>query len=277
MSAKQTSFFISAHPDDWQLFMMPSAFHAIQDSFNKAVFIHVTSGDVVGNITENISLRALANAREEGALRALRFMLSLKRSSVLFEKSSVVLNGKQLERHAAHNVAVYFIRLPDGNPEGSGYTGKPGQSLKYLRGGKTIDLSTIDGANAYADWNDLVGTIDAIVTAESEESDRIVLHSTDSSPEHSPNDHSDHYLCGTLASDVLNLKTMAALHFYAGYETARRPVNLALPDLLLQVAVWGVTNSAIVDAGLPSAFDETHNQWLGKNYRRSIGNTTNGE
>jgi len=204
-------------------------------------------------------------------------MLSLKRSTVVFEKSSVALNGKQLERHTAHNVAVYFIRLPDGNPEGTGYTAQPGQSLKYLHAGKTTNLSTVDDANVYMDWNDLIRTIHEIVNFESSDTDRIVLHSTDSSPEHSPNDHSDHYLCGTLASDVFNLKTSADLHFYTGYDIARRSVNLVLPDLLLQVAVWGVTNSAIVDAGLPSAFDEIHNQWLGKNYSRSIENGTSKE
>ena len=244
--------------------------HAIQEPVNKAVFIHITSGDAVGNITENASFRALANAREEGVLRALRFMLSLKRSTVAFEKSFVELNGKRLERHATHNVVVYFIRLPDGNPEGTGYTAQLGKSLKYLRDSKTTNLSTIDSAAVYADWSDLIRTIHEIVNAESNDADRIVLHSTDLSLEHNPNDHSDHYLCGILAADVFNRNEKADLYFYTGYEIARQAVNLALPDLLLQVAVWGVTNSAIVDAGLPSAFDETHNQWLGKNYRRSI-------
>ena len=270
MSAKQAAFFISAHPDDWQLFMMPIAFHAMRDSFNKAVFIHITSGDAIGNITENASSRALANAREEGVLRTLRFMLSLKQPSVIFERASVLLNGKNLELHAAHNVVAYFLRLPDGNPEGTGCTMQQGQSLRYLRHGETDNLSATDRTAVYADWKDLVNTIHAIVNLESESANPIRLHSTDPSLEHNPNDHSDHYLCGNLAADVFDLKKGAELYFYAGYDVTHRPVNLVLPDLLLQVALWGVTNSAIVDAGLPTAFDETHNQWLGKSYVRNV-------
>ena len=39
------SVFVVAHPDDWQLFMNPDAFHAMNEPHEKAVFIHVSAGD----------------------------------------------------------------------------------------------------------------------------------------------------------------------------------------------------------------------------------------
>jgi hypothetical protein len=36
------SVFVVAHPDDWQLFMNPAAFHAMNDPHGKAVFVHVS-------------------------------------------------------------------------------------------------------------------------------------------------------------------------------------------------------------------------------------------
>ena len=39
------SVFVVAHPDDWQLFMNPAAFHAMNGPHEKAVFVHVSAGD----------------------------------------------------------------------------------------------------------------------------------------------------------------------------------------------------------------------------------------
>src|ERR1700742_829598 len=66
------SVFVVAHPDDWQLFMNPDAFHAMNEPHEKAVFVHVSAGDagkVLGGEPTPYYL-----AREEGALRAIRFM-----------------------------------------------------------------------------------------------------------------------------------------------------------------------------------------------------------
>ena len=44
-SPPMVSVFAVAHQDDWQLFMNPDAYHAMNEPQEKAVFIHVTAGD----------------------------------------------------------------------------------------------------------------------------------------------------------------------------------------------------------------------------------------
>src|SRR6188768_4072350 len=73
------SVFVVAHPDDWQLFMNPDAFHAMDEPHEKAVFVHVSAGDagkVMGGEPTPYYL-----AREEGALRAIRFMANAVNST----------------------------------------------------------------------------------------------------------------------------------------------------------------------------------------------------
>ena len=66
------SVFVVAHPDDWQLFMNPDAFHAMNEPHEKAVFVHVSAGDAGQGVGGEPTPYYLA--REEGALRAIRFM-----------------------------------------------------------------------------------------------------------------------------------------------------------------------------------------------------------
>ena len=66
------SVFVVAHPDDWQLFMNPAAFHAMNEPHEKAVFVHVSAGDAGRGVSGEPTPYYLA--REEGALRAIRFM-----------------------------------------------------------------------------------------------------------------------------------------------------------------------------------------------------------
>ncbi len=40
-----TNVFVSAHPDDWQLFMNPNAYNSVKTPNEKVVFIHTTAGD----------------------------------------------------------------------------------------------------------------------------------------------------------------------------------------------------------------------------------------
>jgi hypothetical protein len=42
---QRVSFYFSAHQDDWQLFMNPSAFRDVLEGNTKCVFIHMTAGD----------------------------------------------------------------------------------------------------------------------------------------------------------------------------------------------------------------------------------------
>src|SRR5262245_35819154 len=73
--AGTASFYFTAHEDDWQLFMNPSAFKDITGG-NKTVFVHLTAGDD-GNGTGTAGRKQpYYLARENGAVAAIRFMVA---------------------------------------------------------------------------------------------------------------------------------------------------------------------------------------------------------
>ena len=64
--------FLSAHPDDWQLFMNPNAYKAVEAG-GPVLFIHSTAGDAgTGMGYDDYTL-----AREAGSLNAIRFMVNM--------------------------------------------------------------------------------------------------------------------------------------------------------------------------------------------------------
>ncbi len=121
LGAQNTSVYVSAHPDDWQLFMNPNAYHDLQNTENKVIFLHTTAGDA-GSGTGNTSYYL---AREEGSLRAIRFLCNAinyeLRQGNQMNGTQVIINGHSLLRYSYANAVVYFLRLPDGNFNGEGY------------------------------------------------------------------------------------------------------------------------------------------------------------
>ena len=121
LAAQSTDVYVSAHPDDWQLFMNPNAYHSLQNPENKVVFLHTTAGDA-GSGTGNMSYYL---AREEGSLRAIRFLCNaineeLKQGNQM-NKTQLIINGHLVLRYSYANAVAYFLRLPDGNYTGPGY------------------------------------------------------------------------------------------------------------------------------------------------------------
>ena len=137
-SPPTVSVFTVAHEDDWQLFMNPEAYHAMNEPQEKAVFIHVTAGDAGAGVGGDPVPYYLA--REEGALRAVRFMANAADASrgqgVAMESAKVDRAGHAIQRYVYGNAVVYFLRIPDGNiVNGTVFTPHP-QSLTKLRAGE---------------------------------------------------------------------------------------------------------------------------------------------
>ena len=111
------SVFVVAHPDDWQLFMNPDAFHAINEPNEKAVFLHVSAGDAGRGVTGEPTPYYLA--REEGALRAIRFMANAINATAALgadtKAEAVERGGHKVARHTYANAVAYFMRVHDGN------------------------------------------------------------------------------------------------------------------------------------------------------------------
>jgi hypothetical protein len=150
------SIFTVAHQDDWQLFMNPEAYHGMDEPQEKAVFIHVTAGDAgAGAGGEPVPYYL---AREEGALRAVRFMANAADPSIgkgaRMDSAQVERGGHGVQRYAYANAVVYFLRLPDGNiVNGSVYTPHP-ESLTRLRSGDAATSGTVEQSGRYEGWQD---------------------------------------------------------------------------------------------------------------------------
>jgi hypothetical protein len=261
--------FAVAHQDDWQLFMNPEAYRAMDEAHEKAVFVHLTAGDAGRGVTGEPVAYYLA--REEGALRAVRFMANAQPETgmgVAMESAMVERAGHMVQRFAYANAAVYFLRLPDGNFEGPGYETTGWQSLHRLRIGAIAEIEAVDSSARYAGWDDLTATLGAIIASEMRAGEGLGLHFPEQDAALNPGDHSDH-LHAALAMEA------AAAHFpcarvarYDEYATNERPENVAGADLLVDVGTWAATASGLSDNGAPSTWDPVHNSWLGRSYSR---------
>jgi hypothetical protein len=164
---QRVSFYLSAHQDDWQLFMNPSAFRDILDGNTKCVFIHMTAGDAGLGIGSGGRKHPLYLARENGAESAIRFMAdSDNRPPVEEVASTMAFHGHPIHRVCYRNTVSYFLRVPDGSPAGTGYADTGYQSLKRLADGQIDLLSVIDGTTAYHGWKDLLTTLRSVIDFE---------------------------------------------------------------------------------------------------------------
>ncbi len=125
----KVAFYFAAHEDDWQLFMNPSAFEDVIKGAGKTVFVHVTAGDAGLGMGRGGRKFPFYLARENGAETAIRFMADADATPAVASEQHRVFNGHSIYRVAYRNTVSYFLRVPDGNPQGTGYYDTGYQSL----------------------------------------------------------------------------------------------------------------------------------------------------
>ena len=117
----QNTRFVSAHQDDWQLFMNPNVYESIKNKADKTVIIHTTAGEAGAGMGNNTYYLA----REKGSLAAVRFLSNTytmgARLGEEMERTYVNLNKHKVLRYQYRNCVVYLLRFPDGNGQGTGY------------------------------------------------------------------------------------------------------------------------------------------------------------
>ena len=264
------SMFVVAHEDDWQLFMNPDATHAL-DNGGRAVFVHLTAGDG-GRGTGGTPIPYF-HAREEGALRAIRFIVNTQTPDTPglgepMRRETVTLAGHRIARIVYGRATAYFLRLPDGNgDDGQGYASTGHQSLDRLRTGLSSTLSAIDGSARYRGWGELTRTLNAILLTERTTA-RVRLHAPEPDAVLNPGDHDDHRNAGLAARAIASSAGCLTLVRHDGYDTANRAIDVKDDDLLAVVGTWGATTSALADYYAPSTWGNEHNVWLTRQYSR---------
>lgn len=257
----EVSFYVVAHPDDWQLFMNPDAYAESQEENTKMVFIYTTAGDAGRrSLTPGESYIL---AREEGAERSIRFMSDV--STVSHKpavRSRVTVNGHLIRRVTYGNTVSYYLRLPDG--------GAGGPSLAQLQSGEAALLTAVDNSATYQGWADLSRTIEALVRREGRYTAALRFNLADPDPVINDSDHIDHQTTSQLLTELLPKMPCAEQKLYQTYNTSSLPINMTTDELLNHAALFGVLESGRADKGFPGSWEPLHKSWLGKHYMRTI-------
>ena len=263
----RVSFYFSAHEDDWQLFMNPAAFDDVL-SGSKVVFVHVTAGDAGLGTGTGGRKTPYYLAREHGAQSAIHFMADADDRAPLDEGASpAIVNGHPLRRLGYRNTVAYFLRLPDGSPEGQGYAETGFQSLERLNEEELGALEAIDGTTTYRGWHDLVATLRSLIDVERAQAP-IDLHVPELDPAINPNDHPDHVMTAKLALEAAaHLKDARRFH-HPGYNCGALPENLAGRERDMKCAVYAVTLAGIMASGHPTSWRHYDESFVGRNYCR---------
>jgi hypothetical protein len=270
LGAQNTSVYVSAHPDDWQLFMNPNAYHDLQNTENKVIFLHTTAGDA-GSGTGNTSYYL---AREEGSLRAIRFLCNSinyeLRQGNQMNGTQVIINGHSLLRYSYANAVVYFLRLPDGNFNGEGYPLHNHSSLKHFYEGSGTTISVIDHSTTYNSAEDLINTIAGLIKSETLSLENLEFNIADTNADINPDDHSDHLHSSLFMQKVAGNLGLKSVKLFQEYSTKAKPMNVFDNDFLTCAGTWGATASGLSDYYHPSTWNEDHNVWIGRQYFREV-------
>jgi hypothetical protein len=262
------SFYFAAHEDDWQLFMTPQAFDDVLDTESKTVFIHVTAGDAGLGIGAASRRFPYYLARENGAETAIKFMADAGRLPLEQAAAPMQFNGHRIYRIAYRNTAAYFLRLPDGNPRGTGYAETGNQSLQRLATDQISTLASVDGSTIYYGWADLVSTVRSILDYERGGAASVALNVPDPDSRINPNDHSDHLMTAKVALDATKQLICARRLYYVDYAKSHLPENLSAKDRDLETSVLAVTAAGILALDQTSIWEPYRQSYLGREYFR---------
>jgi LmbE family N-acetylglucosaminyl deacetylase len=254
------AFYIVAHQDDWQLFMGSHAYDDAQRAHTKVVFICLTAGQAF-EPGENYW-----RAREAGCRASIQSLAdAVTPPAPAPAPTTARFNNHTIATMRYKNASAYFLRLPDGNLQGQGFSRCGFQSMKKLRNGEA-NLVDVEGVNTYASWGDLCRTVRLIVQQESG-SGRVWVNTPDPDEKLNPADHADHQMAGRLGMSA-TANTESCQLLYVDYDIAKRKANLPQPQAAKQAAAFSVYCQGLISNGQSTSWDAAHLRFMGRQYYR---------
>ncbi|GEO11382.1 PIG-L family deacetylase [Segetibacter aerophilus] len=246
-------FYIVAHADDWQLFMQPNAYEDLVAPGTKVVFIITTAGDA-GND------QAFWSAREEGCKSSIRFCLA-PLTDLTESSGSVEINNHLINYWSANNCVIYFLRLPDGNLDGSGFQRYNNQSLTKFRAGEFLTITAVDNSSNYDSWENFDTTIQSIIQDESGSIPDIWVNFLSPHTTINPNDHLDHIATGLAIEQMAMISTYRQAAF-VGYSVHNTPIPLSPDQLFWKAGMFAAYEKAVYDLSGYSTIRESASTYL---------------
>ena len=263
----EVSFSFQAHQDDWQLFMSSKIVSDL-NSGGKVVFVTLTAGDAsCGSCTYGSTIPFYV-AREIGSVRSAKFAADLAGAVPLAMPDSfrVTINGHSIVKYVYKNTVNYFLRLPDGNGDGSGFNNTGNVSLQKLKLGMISSISSVEGATSYTSWTDLTNTLKEIFNLEKGSDPQVWLNTASLDPVTNPGDHSDHTYTSIAAQDAVVDLLWVGINEFVDYYSSGMFANLSASDHANAAAIFAVSNSGLLQNGYIAPFDDAHKGWLPMDY-----------
>lgn len=232
------AFYIVAHADDWQLFMCPGVYNDLVSPGSKVVFIITTAGDA--GMGEKFWL-----AREEGLKSSIRFCVApfSTKVEVVGERE---FNSHKISYCEINDTTTYFLRLPDGNLDGAGFSACSFKTLSQFKSGQINAVSAINNSATYQSWLELVSLLESIVAFERNGFSNTWVHYINPDVLMNPNDHPDHMATGDIIQNMASINCVHQLLF-AGYSTIAQGDTLTSPDLFWKAGMFAAYEKGVYD------------------------------
>ena len=210
---------IVAHEDDDLIFISPDLLHAIKAGATVRT-VYVTAGD-------DGMPASYWMTRERGPMAAYALMAGKANS---WTKSDAGVPGHPIPLYTlsgSPNISLAYMRLPDGNLQGSGFPSTGNESLQQLWQGTISMINAVDGSSSYTQ-NSLIATLARLMTGLRPAQ----IYTQDFVGTYGDGDHSDHHTTAYLTqAAALQYATSHAVSGYEGYGTSSLKANVSGADL----------------------------------------------
>ncbi len=244
---------IVAHPDDDLLFLNPDLSTAISRG-DCVTTVFMTSGDAGRG-------KAYWGLREEGIKAAYSYMSGVK--NIWLTKSvlagSYKFNLTRLKDY--QKISLIFIRLPDGNFDGNGFSSNNYESMQKLFNGKLPNIETVDHQNRYTKiaLRDLLTSIISSFNPSE-------IRTQDFMEKFGQGDHSDHYATAFFVKTTIDGSNYkGVLKTYEDYKISAKSINLSKKDSAIKQNVFYLY--AKYDR---QAISQDYKPWLSRQYSFSF-------
>jgi LmbE family N-acetylglucosaminyl deacetylase len=251
---------VVAHQDDDLLFMNPDHMHALRagDCIRS---IYLTAGDAGGAQLYWIG-------REKGSEAAYDIMLGGKKH-VWNDQVVRLSNGAYLiiaTPDDTSQVSLIFMRLPDGNTNGSGFKATDFQSLSKLQAGKIPNIRTVNKQSSYTK-DELSGSLKRLM--ETYNPDEVDTQAPLNLSKRYV-DHSDHILTAQFTRSAFEQyqanNPNSTIKYYTGYPIHGDPPNVFGEDYQTKGTVF--FTYAKYDSGACTTFASCSNHSVYGEYLR---------